>query len=78
MRHDDKRSLRKLKRNVKRAGNKSRRRHLKRELAEHPEDAAHAEFDFGRRTSATLNGLDRDATRRRDAEATSPQREQGL
>jgi len=66
MRHDDKRSLRKLKREVKRAGNKARRRHLKRALADDPERAAGADFDFGRRSSAGLNGLDRDATRRRD------------
>ena len=66
MMHDDKRSLRKLKRELKRAGNKSRRRHLKRSLADDPDEAAHTEFDFGRRTSAGLNGMDRDATRRRE------------
>jgi hypothetical protein len=61
----EKRQLRKLKRDVKRAGNKRRRQHLKRELAENPEDAPHTEFDFGGDSSATLNGLDQDATRRR-------------
>jgi hypothetical protein len=64
----DKRQFRKLKRDVKRAGNKRRRQYLKRELAENPEDAPHSEFDFGRNTSATLNGLDNDATRKRPEE----------
>jgi hypothetical protein len=61
----DKRFYRKLKRDVKRAGNKRRRQHLKRELADNPEEAHRSEFDFGRDSSATLNGLDQDATRRR-------------
>jgi hypothetical protein len=65
----DKRQLRKLKRDLKKAGNKSRRRHLKRELAENPEDAPHSEFDFGRKSSAGLNALDQDATRRRPKKA---------
>jgi hypothetical protein len=61
----DKRELRKLKRDIKRAGNKRRRQHLKRELREKPEDAAHSEFDFGRFSSTPFNALDQDATRRR-------------
>jgi hypothetical protein len=65
MKHDEKRRLRQLKRNLKRAGNKRRRQHLKRELRERPEDAPYMEFDFGRDRSAGLNGLDRDATRRK-------------
>jgi len=60
-----KRDLRKLKRDVKRAGNKRRRQYLKRDLRENPEDAPHSEYDFGRNSSETLNGLDQDATRRR-------------
>jgi hypothetical protein len=60
----DKRDWRKLKRDIKRAGNKRRRQHLKRELAENPEEASHTEFDFGRDSSAWLNGMDQDATRR--------------
>ena len=61
----DRRQLRKLKRDLKRAGNKRRRQHLKRDLLENPEETAHAEFDFGRCQSDTLNGMDEDATRRR-------------
>ncbi|HEV3263812.1 MAG TPA: hypothetical protein VG013_43655 [Gemmataceae bacterium] len=61
----DKRQLRKLKRDVKRAGNKRRRLHLRRQLDKSPEEAPFAEFDFGSDSSAGLNGLDRDATRRR-------------
>src|SRR5690349_23167008 len=59
------RRLRQLKRDIKRAGSKRRRRHLKRELREHPEDAPYSECDFGRNSSAGLNRLDRDATRRK-------------
>jgi hypothetical protein len=61
----DKRRLRKLKRDIKRAGNKRRRQHLKRDLAANPEDAAFTDFDFGRDSSAGLNATDRDATRRK-------------
>ena len=64
--HDDKRQLRKLKRDIKRAGNKRRRQQLKRQLADNPEEAPHAETDFGRACSASMNGLDQDATRQRD------------
>lgn len=62
---DDKRLYRNMKREIKRAGNRQRRQHLKRTLEENPEEAAHTEFDFGRNTSANLNGNDNDATRRR-------------
>jgi hypothetical protein len=61
-----KRQLRKLKRDIKRAGGKRRRQQLKRNLADKPEEAhLSPDFDFGRATSNTLNGLDQDATRRR-------------
>jgi hypothetical protein len=60
-----KRELRKMKREIKKAGNKSRRQHLKRELTENPEEAPHSEFDFGRKSSKGLNALDNDATRRK-------------
>jgi|GEM_PF-1161557 len=59
-----KKELRQQKREIKRAGSKRRRRQLKQQLAEHPEDAPTAEFDFGRYQSASLNGMDHDATRR--------------
>jgi len=60
-----KRELRKLKRTVKRAGSKRRRRQFKRDLIENPEEAAFSEENFGRNSSAGFNGMDRDATRRR-------------
>jgi hypothetical protein len=63
----EKRHYRQLKRDVKRAGTRKMRRHLQRELADNPEEAAHSEFDYGRNRSADLNGNDRDATRRRHA-----------
>lgn len=61
----EKRELRQLKREIKRAGSKRRRRYLERELRENPEDAAHTNFRFGRDSSAAFNGLDQDVTRRR-------------
>jgi len=61
----DKRKLRQLKKAIKRAGNKSRRQSLKRDLVENPEEAHRSEYDFGRDTSTGLNALDQDATRRR-------------
>jgi hypothetical protein len=64
----DKRHYRQLKRDIKRAGNRKRRQHLKRDLHENPEEAAHTEFDFGRNSSAGLNGNDQDRTRRRRGE----------
>jgi len=60
-----KRELRKLKRTLKRAGSKHRRRELKRQLAENPEGAADAEEDVGRFSSEGLNRLDDDSKRRR-------------
>jgi hypothetical protein len=39
---------------------------------ENPEDAPHSEFDFGRSSSEGLNGLDRDATRRRKESDRGP------
>jgi hypothetical protein len=63
-----KRELRKLKRTVKRAGSKHRRRDLKRQLTENPEGAAEAEETFGKFNSETFNGLDQDSTRKRAAE----------
>ena len=72
----DKRQLRKLKRDIKRAGSKRRRQYLKRELRENPEGAPHSEYDFGRNTSQTLNGLDQDATRKRKGqEGEGPRQE---
>jgi hypothetical protein len=57
----DKRKLRELKRVLKRAGSKHRRRDLKRQLADNPEDAAEHTENLGRSRSDTLNGLDRPA-----------------
>ena len=63
-----KRELRKLKRTLKRAGSKHRRRDLKQQLAADPAGAAEAEPSFGKFSSEGLNGLDQDATRKRDDE----------
>lgn len=61
----DKRQLRKLKRVLKRAGSKHRRRDLKQQLAENPEAAADADENLGRHRSDGFNGLDHDSTRKR-------------
>jgi hypothetical protein len=63
---NEKRELRQLKREIKRAGTQRRRRQLKRDLIENPEDAHRSEFDFGRYSSASLNGIDRRQERDRD------------
>lgn len=55
----DKRQLRELKRTLKRAGSKHRRRELKRQLEEDPEGAADHEEDLGDNRSDSLNGLDK-------------------
>ena len=61
----DKRMMRDLKRALKKRGNKHRRAELKRNLAENPEEAAHAEEDLGGYRSDALNKLDNDSTRRK-------------
>lgn len=62
----DKSKLRALKRAIKKRGNRHRRQELKRGLAENPDEAAEATDSFGRHSSARMNGLDRDSTRRRE------------
>jgi hypothetical protein len=57
--HDDKRRVRVLKRTIKKAGNRKRRQHLKNTLRDDPASAADADFNFGRDSSASLNGADR-------------------
>lgn len=64
----EKRQIRKLKRELKKAGTKRRRQYLKRDLEDKPEEAHEAKFQFGRDSSAAFNGMDQDATRRRDSE----------
>ncbi len=66
MAQQDKKQLRKMKRDLKRQGSKRVRRRLKQDLRDHPEDAHQADVDFGRFTSQPWNGQDQDATRRRD------------
>ena len=60
----EKRQLRKLKREIKKTGNKRRRAHGKRELVDNPEEAHHDSFDFGRHSSTAFNGMDQDKTKR--------------
>lgn len=60
-----KRELREQKRQLKRAGSRHRRRDLKASLRQNPEDAHEDKQNFGRYSTAELNGLDQDATRKR-------------
>jgi hypothetical protein len=62
---DDKRLLRKLKKDVKRRGTKRLRQALKQDLTANPEEAHRSEIDYGHLSSETLNGQDRDATRKK-------------
>jgi hypothetical protein len=66
--NNEKREFRQLKREIKKAGNRKMRRQLNRQLAQDPESAAEVEFDYGRNSSAPLNGNDRDSTRRRKSQ----------
>lgn len=61
-----KRELRRQKRELKQAGSQHRRRALKRELRENPEEAHRSEENFGRYSTAKLNGIDQDARRNRE------------
>lgn len=56
---DDKRKIRKHKKEIKRLGNKRVRRQLKRELDANPDEAQWSEIDFRHLSSEPLNGLDR-------------------
>ena len=60
-----KRELREAKRILKRRGNQRVRRQVKQALAEHPDDVAQEDPDYGRYRSSAMNGMDHDATRRR-------------
>lgn len=60
-----KRDLRREKRDLKKAGSKRVRRQLKQGLVDDPDEAPHADIDYGRFSSTPYNGLDKDATRRR-------------
>lgn len=68
MSHEQKRDLRKLKREIKKAGSRKRRANLKRDLRENPEEAPFSELRYGRNRSSNLNGFDRDSTRKRTEE----------
>jgi hypothetical protein len=70
----DRRELREIKRVVKRLGNQHARREAKRRLSEDPDDEALTDDpDYGRFRSGPLNGIDRDATRRkRDGHRAGP------
>lgn len=62
---DDKRFYRKLKKQVKKIGNRKRRATLKKQLEDNPTEAHWDEFDFGATSSQSLNKADSDATRKR-------------
>lgn len=72
MDHREKRELREHKRTIKQLGNQKLRRDVRRAIAESPDEAADLEPDYGRFRSADLNGMDRDATRRRKPDPEGP------
>lgn len=72
-RHDEKRQLRETKRELKRAGHKKVRARARHLLESSPEDAHLAEVHFGRYSTAHLNGIDQDATRRTRRQEASDQ-----
>lgn len=57
--------IRKLKRVVKRSGNKKVRSAIKRDLMTNPEEAHLTQVDYDGRTSKTFNGNDYDSTRQK-------------
>jgi hypothetical protein len=66
----DKRRKREEKRDIKKDGNRSRRRYLKRIVDEDPENAhLYDDFEFGENnTSTKYNGLDTDSKRKKQEE----------
>lgn len=64
-----KRQQRKLKREIKQAGNKKRRHKLKRDLRDNPHEAHWTEPSVGKASTEALNGLDQDSTRKRKDDA---------
>jgi len=61
----DKKRYRENKRAIKKDGNRDRRRFLKQQLERSPEDVAtEDDYDYGRKSSATMNGWYRDTGRR--------------
>ncbi len=68
MDQDQKRELRQLKREIKRAGGKHRRRMLKQGLIDHPDDAHEDAPDLGIFRSDVLNGFDRKPRDNRDSQ----------
>ena len=65
MKKDNKKQFREAKRQVKKDGNRERRRDLKRQLIEDPENAhlVDDEYDYGFNSSTHYNNIDRDSTR---------------
>lgn len=65
----DKKRYRDTKRFLKKEGNRDRRRFFKRQLEQSPNDATtEDEYDFGRNSSASMNGWYKDTKRRSDDE----------
>lgn len=68
----ERRLFRQEKRDKKQAGNQRVRRLYKQALAQDPEANAAAEVDYGRLSTAELNGRDNDRKRRRDSPRDRP------
>lgn len=66
MHKDTKKLLREEKRQIKKDGNRSRRRHLQRQLLNDPDNAHNDEYDFDHNSSTHLNGMDSDSKRKKE------------
>lgn len=66
MNERDKDRIRRIKRVVKRSGNKKVRSKAKRNIAQNPEEAHLGDDDYGAYSSKKYNGIDNDSTRRKD------------
>lgn len=64
MSNDKKKLLRETKRQIKKDGNRSRRRHLQKQLEDDPENAHLSDdYDYKYNSSTYLNGMDHDRKR---------------
>lgn len=60
---NDKREYRRLKREIKKAGNRDMRNFFKRQLNKNPEEAHWDEYDYGQKSTKGMNGQDQDSKR---------------
>jgi hypothetical protein len=77
MNSQDKKYLRKVKREIKRSGNKRVRSQIKREIEENPDVAHMSEQDFGGFSSEIMNGMDYDSKRKKKKRERDEKKQMG-